>query len=442
MTLRTRLLFALAAVVVPGPPLWAQSPPLEPRPDARVSFFVTADRRSPKDAEAKSDVQLASAFTFRTPDVDSRGFEAGVDLRHTRYIGTERPQRVSLYDGFAGARLGERGQFRVRAGHMWLPDLGTAGALAGGLTEYRGAPSGAKNRLIAGAFAGAEPLGYDTGYTPGVRKYGGYAALESGFLRRHVVGFANITQGAITQRSMLTVANYIPAGKSFFAYQALEYDIKGPAAGAAKGGLSYFLVNARASAGSRAELQGTYNRGRSLDARGLTDDVINGRPLTAQSVEGLRYESEGGRVSVKVTRQVEVYAGYARDRNNRDDVPTGRVTFGGYATNLFNAGLDVSASDARIDRPTGPYHARYVSAGHSIGGSLYLSGDYSTSLAVVRFVRSDGVTIETRPWTRRLSGNASATLSRQFSLVGVVDFTMDDGMNDLRVMTGLTYRLR
>ena len=40
---------------------------------------------------------------------------------------------MSLYDGFVGARLGSRGQFRVRGGHMWLPDLGTAGALAGGL---------------------------------------------------------------------------------------------------------------------------------------------------------------------------------------------------------------------------------------------------------------------------------------------------------------------
>ena len=67
-----------------------------------------------------------------------------IDLRHTRYSTDARPQRVSLYDGFAGARLGSRGQFRVRAGHMWLSDLGTAGALAGGLAEYRSAPAGAE----------------------------------------------------------------------------------------------------------------------------------------------------------------------------------------------------------------------------------------------------------------------------------------------------------
>lgn len=55
---------------------------------------------------------------------------------------------------------------------------------------------------------------------------------------------------------------------------------------------------------------------------------------------------------------------------------------------------------------------------------------------------SDGVQIETRPRTRRLSGNVSAPIDRRFSLAGVVDCTMDEGMNDLRVMTGLTYRMR
>ena len=427
----------MAGIVAPAR---AQSP--APRPYGRVSFYMTSDRRTPKDGEAKAGFESATAFTFRTADSDSRGVEAGIDLRHTSYSVAGRPQRVSLYDGFAGMRLGSRGQFRVRGGHMWLPDMGTAGALAGSVVEYRTAPSEANSRLIAGGFAGAEPLGYEAGYAPGVRKYGGYVALESGFLRRHVVGVANVKQGPITQRSMLTIANYIPAGRSFFAYQALEYDIRGPAGGAGRRGLSYFLLNARASAGSRVELQGTYNRGRSIDARRLSDDVINGRPLTPNAVDGLRYETIGGRVSVRLVRSFEVYGGYARDRNNRDDEPTGRLTVGGYGANLFNTGLDVSASNSRIDRPTGPYDARYLSVGRSIGRAVYVSADYSTSLAVVRFVRTDGVSIETRPWTRRLSGNVSATLSRQFSLTGVVDVTMDEDVNDVRLMTGLTYRLR
>lgn len=431
--------FALGFALGLASPLWAQTPP---RPDARVSFFFTSARRSPTEGEARTDADLATALTFKTPEVDGPGLDAGLDMRHTAYVGTERPQRVSLYSAFAGVRLGERGQVRVRAGHVWLPDLGTAGALAGGLAEYRSAPSGAKGRLVTGAFAGTEPLGYEAGYAPGVRKYGGYAAFESGFLRRHVAGFARITQRGVTERTLLTVSNYIPAGKSFFAYQALEYDLGGPANGAATGGLSYFLVNARQAAGSRVELQGTYNRGRSLDVRRLADDVINGRALTPQAVDGLRYESAGGRVNVKVWPRVEVYAGYARDRNNRDDVPTGRLTAGAYGTNLFGAGLDISASDARIDRPTGPYHSRYVSVGRSVGRSVYVSGDYTTSLAVVRFLRSDGVAIETRPWSRRLSGSVSATINRQFSLTGVVDLTRDADITDLRMMTGVSYRFR
>lgn len=428
-----------AALFGSAQPLMAQS---GPRPDGRVSFYVTSDQRRPIEGESTHAFELASAFTFRLPDADGSGIEAGIDVRHTRYSLATRPPRVSIYEGFAGARLGGHGQLRVRAGHMWLPDLGTAGAIAGGLAEFRSAPAGAPARVTAGAFMGAEPLNYDTGYVPGVRKYGGYVGFESGFLRRHVVGLATIRQGALTERSMLSVTNYIPAGRAFFAYQALEYDLKGPAAGTARSGLSYFLVNARASLGSRVDLQGTYNRGRSIDARGLTDDVINGRPLTARAVEGLRYETQGGRLTVKVARGIDVYAGHARDRNNRDDAAIGRTTVGAYVSNLLNSGFDLSGSDALIDRPAGPYHSRYLSIGHGIGRSLYVSGDYSTSLAVVRFVRSDGVTIETRPWTKRYSGNLSATLTRAFSLNGVVDYTIDDAMKELRLMTGLSYRIR
>ena len=145
---------------------------------------------------------------------------------------------------------------------------------------------------------------------------------------------------------------------------------------------------------------------------------------------------------MKVTKQVQVYGGYYRDRNNREDASTGRLTLGMYSNNLFNSGFDLSGSDSVIDRPTGPYHSRYVSLGRSLGRSVYASLDYSTSLAVLRFVRSDGVAIETRPWTRRLSSSVSASISRQFSLISVVDYVVDEGLKDIRVMTGLTYRIR
>jgi hypothetical protein len=201
-------------------------------------------------------------------------------------------------------------------------------------------------------------------------------------------------------------------------------------------------MNARLSASSRIELNATYNRGRALDARQITNDVINGRALTAQAVEGLKYESAGGRVTVEVVRRVYVYAGYTRDRNNRDDAPGARVLVGGHAGNVFGTGFDLSGSDSRFDRATAPYHSSYVSIGHSVGRSVYLSVDYSTSLSVLHFLRSDGVMIETKPSTRRYTGSSSITLNRSFSLLGTVDYTIDDTLTEVRVMSGLSYRIR
>lgn len=438
-----RTLLSVIAAVAAAAAAHAQTPTAPaPRPDGRVSFFVTTDLRSPDGGESEGNAEFATAVTFRTPEIEAPGLFAGVDVRHTGYTVEGRSPRVSIYDGFVGARLGDRGRFRVRAGHLWLPDLGTAGALAGGLFEYRSAPSGAANRVSFGVFGGAEPMVYEAGYASGIKKYGGYVSLESGYLRRHVVGVATIKQGSATERTMLSVTNYIPGGKSFFAYQALEYDLQGPANGAAKGGLTYFLVNARQTAGTRVELQGTYNRGRSINARQLTDDVLNGRALAPEAIDGLRYETAGGRVSVRMARGVEFYGGYARDRNNRDESAVGRLTVGGYASNLFRAGLDLSGSLSRFDRPTGPYTSLYVSLGKMLGRSVYVSGDYSSSLSVVRLTGNDGVAIESRPWSRRVSGNVSATVNRHVSLLGVVDYTKDQALSDLRMMAGITYRIR
>jgi hypothetical protein len=299
---------------------------------------------------------------------------------------------------------------------------GTAGALAGGLVEYRHVPStGDGLRFTVGGFSGAEPEVYDTGYVPGVRKSGGYVTLQRGFMQRHVVGYAQIKQSGMLERNLLTFTNYIPGGSGFFLYQAAEVDLKGPADGTASSGLSYFLMNARVSAGPRVELNGTYNRGRSIDARRLTEDVLNNRPLTQQAIEGLQCESAGGRI-LRVARQTDVWASYYQDRNNRDDEPTGRLTVGGHAGNVAGTGLDISANMARYDRPTGAYNSTYFSVRHALGRSVYVSGDYSTSLSVIRFVRSDGVIIETRPSTKRYAGTANATLSRHFSLMLVADY--------------------
>jgi hypothetical protein len=246
----------------------------------------------------------------------------------------------------------------------------------------------------------------------------------------------------MTERSVLALTNFVPIGRSFYAYQAAEFEVRGPAQGTADPGLSYFLTNVRVSPAPRVELLGTYNRGRSLDARRLTADLLNGRALTPQAAEGLRYEGGGGRVTVEPVKGVHVYVAYSRDRTNRDDAATGRVTLGAHSANILGSGLDASLSDARIERPTGPYHSRYLSVGRSLGRALYLSFDYSTSLSVLRFQRVDGVVIETRPWMRRFSGSGSATLGRHVSLLFTVDRTEDEALRETRMLAGLAYRFR
>ena len=411
-------------------------------PTGRVSIYANTAGRDFTDGTRQRNTDLSTAVSLESPRTDENGVEYALDLRETRYSSSATPDRVSIYDGFAGARFGGEWQLRVRAGHMWLQDLGTMGALAGGLFEVGQHRSNDEGRFRVGAFSGLEPKLYETGYAPDVRKYGGYAAYERGFMRRHVVGYTTVKQGDMTERSVLSMTNFIPAGQRFFAYQAAEYETQGPANGAVKRGLSYFLTNARITASSHVELNATYNRGRALDARQLTADLINGRALTTQALEGLKYESTGGRITVEVVRRLYVYGGYTRDRNNRDDASAARILVGGHAGNILGTGFDVSGSDSRIERATGPYHSKYFSVGHTLARSLYLSVDYSTSLSVVHFIRSDGVVIETKPSTRRYSGSASATLNRHFSLLGTLDYTIDDAMTEVRVLSGLSYRIR
>ena len=410
---------------------------------ARVSVHLDSAQRTSVDGARSSDATLSTAVTVESKDTDSdRGVDFRLDMRHSRAVSGLRPDRTSFYDAYAGGHVGGNLQLRIRLGHMWLHDLGTIGALAGGLVEVGQKRSSEGTRFRAGAFVGREPQMYDVGYVPDVRKTGGYVAIEHGALRRHVVGYTRIQQGSMTERSVVSATNYVPAGSRFFAYQAAEIDVTGPAQGTAPSGVSYFLANVRYSATSRVELSGTYNRGRSIDARTLTNDVLNGRALTQQATEGLRYESRGGRLTVEVVRGMQLYGSYAQDRTNRDDDLTGRVMIGGHAANVLRTGLDVSASDSRINRPTGAYHSRYLSIGRNVGRSVYLSGDYSTSLSVVQFLRSDGIVIETRPWTRRFSGSANATLGRSTSLLFTIDYTQDEAQDEIRMLSGLSYRFR
>ena len=439
MRVRHVLAATVALACAHGAAAQSSQPPI----NGYLSVHVDTVNRQVDTGLTQAETQITTTASLRTPDRDGSGAEIGLDVRQAHWTGGQRPDRLSIYDAFVGGRFGDETAVRVRAGHMWLNDLGTVGAIAGGLMEVQHGETGEdSSRIRAGVFGGLEPQAYQTGYVQDIRKYGAFAAFEHGYLRRHIVGYTQVRQGTAIERSVLTVTNFVPVGKQVFAYQAAEYEVTGPASGTASRGLSYLLGNVRVSAGRWVELLGTYNRGRSLDARRLTNDVLNGRTLTPQDIEGLRYESGGGRVTVGPAAGVSGYVAYYRDRTNRDEQATGRVTVGGHAANVLRSGVDASLSDARIDRPGGAYHSTALSVGRSIGRAVYASFDYSTSLSLIRFVRSDGIIIGTRPSTRRLSGSGSATLNRHVSLLFSVDETRDDTLRDLRVLVGASYRIR
>lgn len=431
----------LPPVVKPVAPKSAPTKALSPRPWGRVAFFTNASRLTSSTGTSVTTNELITSVTYTLPTQEGNGVEYGLDVRHSAYSGVGRPQRLSIYDGYVGARFAG-GHLVARGGHMWLNDLGALGAIAGGLVEFRQLQStSTTNRIRAGAFYGLEPLTYQTGYAPAIRKRGAYVAIDGNAARRHVVGYVEVNNASLNERGVLTITNFVPVRRQFFLYQAAEFDVRRPA-GEGRNGLAYFIANARYSPVARLELQATVNRGRSIDARGLSDDVLNGRPVSQQAVDGLLYESTGGRVTVEVVKRVRAYAGYSRDKTNRDDKATGRWLVGGYASNMFGSGLDFTVSDSLIDRPTGRYHSTYFSLGRQFGRRVYVTGEYSTSLSVVRLSQSDGIAVELRPHTTRYGGSANLYLGRYFSLLSTVERTVDEDVQDLRILSGITIRLR
>jgi hypothetical protein len=417
------------------------APVIKPKPWSRVSVFTNSSDTKVDNGTSSTFTEVTTAFAYQLPDTDDNGADYGLDLRYTDSSIAMRPNRLSIYEAFIGARLGD-GRARVRVGHLWLTDLGSLGSIAGGVFEVkqpRLLPEDGRWRV--GAFGGLEPSILDTGYAPNVQKFGSYVAYDGANARRHSVGYIMVRNGSMTERSVVAASNFLPIRRKFYLYQAGEYNVQ-PPAGQGDRGLAYLFSNARVNPVSRLELQATYNRGRSVDARGIIANLTEGRPLTQASIDGLLYSSVGGRVTVEVVPRVHIYGGYSQDKNNRDAEPTGRTLVGGYASNVFKSGFDVSGSDNLMKRSTGDYHSRYVSLGHQIGRRIYTTVDYTTSLSVVRFSRSDGITIESRPHTARYSGTATINVTRTVSILATLDRTDQDDVHELRVLSGLTYRIR
>jgi hypothetical protein len=429
-----QVVLALAALW-PGARAWAQAP----HPWGRVSFMADGVTASDSGTRLPGFTELVGSFTFASPYVETGGMEYKFDFRTAGYPSTEdRATRVSLYDAYIGHRFAD-GALDVRVGQMWLTDLGGLGSLGGGLVEYRRKNVAGFQRMRVGVFGGAEPQILDAGYVKNVTKAGAYVAFDGRGSWRDTVGVVAVRDAGLTERLVLTTTNFLPFGKKVFVYQAAEVDLTGPG-GQGSGGLTYFFANARVSPSDRIELQGTFHRGRSIDARTITLDQLNGRPVSARALEGLLYESAQGRITVTLFTGFRVFGGYAQDRNNFEDAPTGRATFGFFATNLLKTGLDVRLSDNRMTRPGSSNDAWDASIGRNLTPRVYLTFDYSNSLAVLQVTALGGFQVEQRPRTTRYALTGLINLNRWISLLLSAEHLRDGSLTQIRWLSGLTCR--
>ena len=407
---------------------------------ARVSFFAQAATTTQAGGVSTSFTELVTNISAESARSEASGFEYGVNVRYAGYPSSnQQVSRVSVYDAYVGQRLLE-GNLLVRVGSLWLNDLGALGSVGGMQVEYHKGSTTKGTRVRFGLFGGVEPKILEAGYLTDIKKVGGYVAVESSDMRRHAIGYVSVRNQGLVERSVVSLTNYVPVKKRLFVYQVAEFDLAGPG-GQGKGGLTYFFTNARLMVTDAIEIQGLIHRGRSVDVRSITDDMRNGRPVNPKSLDGLLYESTGGRLTVRLFKNLRVFGGYTRDKNNRDDNPTDRFTFGLYSSNVLRTGIDLNVTDNRMRRGTAAaWDSWYVSLGRSFGNRVYVTGDYSTSLSVLQFVRFDGIIIETRPNTKRFGLSGMVNLGRLLAVQFTGEHTKDDSYSENRILAGLVFR--
>lgn len=406
----------------------------------RVSLFATGETTRFGDGTQRDYSELTSTIRFGSGEIEEDGAEFAIDVRSSTFPSTPNASaRTTIYDAWVGRRMAG-GTIDARLGQMWLTDLGSIGSVAGAMIEYRAPAASTLGRFRTGVFSGVEPESYDVGYVPGVQKYGAWVALDGAAARRNVLGYVMIKDYGLTERSVLTMTNFIPVRGSFTLYQAAEYDLSGPGGASSGDGLNYLFANARYLPSRRVEVMATYHHGTAIDSRSITQDILNGRPLDQRALDGFLFESMGGRVTVEVIPNVRVYGGYAQDKNNSNDAPTGRTTLGLWATDIARSGFDLTVSDNRIDQSAGGYDAWYASVGRTIGSRFYIAAEYSTSLSIVRVTDSGGTTIENRPRALRYGVNGSWNINRRYSMLFSAEELQEDLSTDDRLMLGLTIR--
>lgn len=410
-----------------------------PPANGSFSLFGSWSEREYTDGETTDYTELIATISLYSPNDPGGGLEYGLDGRIATYPSSEgRDERYSLYDLWIGYRSAND-RWTIRAGQMWLRDLGGLGSVGGLFGEYRFAGDSSFGRWRIGAFGGKEPEIFDAGYVDDVTKGGAFVAVDGDHGRRHVLGYVQIDNDSLTERAVIVFNNFIPVGRKFFLYQALEYDTQG-AAELGDSELTYFFANVRYSPITWLDLQGTYHRGRSIDTRSVAQDVLDGRPVDSERLQGLLFESMRLRVTVRPWRNVRVWGSYGQDRNNRGDNDWyDSAGLGASWTNILGVGLDLTAANTTIDRLDESYDSTYLSIGKTIGRKAYLSLDYNTSLSVFRYDTGVGI-VETSPESERYSLSANINLNRTFTILIVGEWLDHDDFDENRVLTGLTVR--
>lgn len=407
----------------------------------QVSLFGSFQQTSRTDggpnytfSEISANVALASK------PADDGGWEYALDARGAEYPSSQQTNRMSLYNAWVGGRT-SGGRFGLRAGQMWLNDLGGLGSVGGVAFEAQPFAASGAWRFRLGFFGGLEPDLYQVGYISGVKKFGGYAALDGDRGWKNVLGYVQIRDQNVTERSVATMLNFIPIGRDFFLYQAAEIDTTGPAGTGGGPRLTYIFVNARYRAATWLEFQFLYHHGTSIDTRSIAQDILNGRPVDPRALDGFLYGSIGGRVSIEPLRNLRIWGGYSQEQSSRLGESYPRYQAGVSAMNVFGSGLDLTASDYRYNRPsTGSYDSIYASIGRNIGPRLYLTLDYTTSLSVLSITNAAGVVVQSRPRSKRYALSGVVNLSRAFSLLLTAEQIRDDTARQFRALTGITFR--
>ncbi|MFI5182635.1 MAG: hypothetical protein ACHQPI_14730 [Thermoanaerobaculia bacterium] len=429
----------LAAFAV-APRAGAQTPPWG---RGQITLFGNFSQTKSTDGGPGSNFsELSANVSLASKPADDGGFEFGLDARGSEYPSSDATtNRLSLYNAWVGGRT-SGGRLGLRVGQMWINDLGGLGSVGGVNLEVLPFDATSIGRFRFGLFGGLEPDLYQVGYVSGVKKYGGYVALDGELGWKNVLGYVQVKDQGVTERSVVTMLNFIPIGRDFFLYQAAEYDLSAPGgAGGGGGRLTYIFVNARLRATPWLEFQGMYHHGISIDTRSIAQDVLNGRPTDPRTLEGFLYGSIGGRVTIEPIRGIRVWGGYSQEQSSFAGGTYPRYQAGIYLFNLLGSGFDITASDYRYNQPsTGSYDSFYASIGHNIGSRVYLTLDYTTSLSTLSLTGPDGILVQTHPQSKRYSISGVVNLSRYFSLFLTAEQIRDDTSQQNRGLVGLSFR--